>query len=511
MSNNQELVMETTHGRSKKCKTEFKAVLNKVLVSGLVLATMLGTATTAFAAEIPKDNLNAYATSVAYNQGISVESVLDEIRNTISTIKGMMENGNVSDSKLSELATQLYNLEKAVKSSGGSVNDDVVKVVLEAEGLASKFNSSGGIKAQGAVAIVKDSLGIDSVTVENKESPAPSFEDVPTTYWAYNNITILAQKNIVSGVGNNKFNPSGTVTLGQFLAIATRLVANDSIVANTDSNHWALPNYNAAVKTGLISQYDFSIENLNDVISREDMAYILVQVAKANGETLKIIEGIESNISDFDDISQSRQNYVLQAYSNGLLAGKGNGQFDPKGNATRAEISTVFCRVMNYIDRDTVTVKPETPSEVSLVNKNGQMSYEYASKYILDSMNTARVYKENGKYYISCTLADLPEGFYWQPGATVYHDDNGYLFYTVDRDWVKSTGTIKIELEGVTSITDIAPVSFSLRIRTKENASGSVSYNVLSSYMGKIHESRNDGGKTQWVDYDTSAIFAGIK
>ena len=37
----QELVMETTHGRKPKCKTEFKAVMNKVLVSGLILTTLL--------------------------------------------------------------------------------------------------------------------------------------------------------------------------------------------------------------------------------------------------------------------------------------------------------------------------------------------------------------------------------------------------------------------------------------------------------------------------------------
>lgn len=45
----QEICMEQTHSRSK-CKREFKGVLNKVLVSGLILATVLGSSTTAFAA-----------------------------------------------------------------------------------------------------------------------------------------------------------------------------------------------------------------------------------------------------------------------------------------------------------------------------------------------------------------------------------------------------------------------------------------------------------------------------
>ncbi|WP_180270686.1 hypothetical protein [Sporanaerobium hydrogeniformans] len=52
MSKNQEILMETTHGRKSSCKTEFKAVLSKVLVSGLVLATIIGSVTPAYATEM---------------------------------------------------------------------------------------------------------------------------------------------------------------------------------------------------------------------------------------------------------------------------------------------------------------------------------------------------------------------------------------------------------------------------------------------------------------------------
>ena len=45
----QEICIEQTHSRSK-CKREFKGVLNKVLVSGLALAMVMGSSTTAFAA-----------------------------------------------------------------------------------------------------------------------------------------------------------------------------------------------------------------------------------------------------------------------------------------------------------------------------------------------------------------------------------------------------------------------------------------------------------------------------
>lgn len=47
----QEICMEQTHSRSK-CKRVFKGVLNKVLVSSLILATVLGSSTTAFAFDL---------------------------------------------------------------------------------------------------------------------------------------------------------------------------------------------------------------------------------------------------------------------------------------------------------------------------------------------------------------------------------------------------------------------------------------------------------------------------
>ena len=50
--------------------------------------------------------------------------------------------------------------------------------------------------------------------------------------------------------------------------------------------------------------YDFSSDTdaLNATISREDMVYILVGAAKANGEELKAIEGVEEYISDYDAV-----------------------------------------------------------------------------------------------------------------------------------------------------------------------------------------------------------------
>lgn len=61
-----------------------------------------------------------------------------------------------------------------------------------------------------------------------------AFSDVKPGQWFYEDVMMLTGKGVITGVtkpvnGVGKYDPQGTVTLGQFLAIATRLVASEYI------------------------------------------------------------------------------------------------------------------------------------------------------------------------------------------------------------------------------------------------------------------------------------------
>ena len=53
----------------------------------------------------------------------------------------------------------------------------------------------------------------------------------------------------------------------------------------------------------------------------------------------------EIKFTDADKISKWAKNYVKTCQMAGIVNGNTNGTFSPKGNATRAEVATVF---MNY-------------------------------------------------------------------------------------------------------------------------------------------------------------------
>ena len=293
------------------------------------------------------------------------------------------------------------------------------------------------------------------------EETAVSFSDVKPGQWFYNDVMTLTGKGIITGItkpvnGVGKYDPQGTVTLGQFLAISTRLVASDYIKEVPDAKHWAEANYNAALKSGLIEAGEFrnTPEALNAPISREDMAYILVNVAKANGEELEETFGITHNIKDYYKVASKRCDAVILAYSNGLIIGDDKGNFNPQQSLTRAEVATVFCRVMNYTKRPEVTVKwPGTEDTgKSTAKKREPMILRYddpdrplpiAGDTFIDKDGKATVLTETAGIVGYGQGLDLysgmayPNGELLTPGdiGSEYHGDSRYLGqpYLVDK------------------------------------------------------------------------------
>lgn len=538
----QELVMETTHGRKSKCKTEFKAVMNKVLVSGLILTTLLSTTIMpAMAAENNYITLNSES-KIVQEYGISVEQSIVGIKNTIKAINDMRKSGAVTDGLLQTLANQLLSLESSVRISGDGVTQGVRDIIFEAEKAIQGIDNAQSVEV--ALSVVKTSLGIDnytseeSVTLSNAEAhqAITSFSDIGPNHWAYKDVMIIANKGIIAGTtapvnGVGTYDPDGTVTLGQFLAIATRLVASDKIVEGNHS-HWAGGNYIAAVESGLIDPSEFggSSEALNAPISREDMAHILVNIAKVNGEDLNYIFGIENNINDLNDVAPTRLDAVKIAYSNGLLAGKGNNQFKPNDYLTRAEVAAVFCRVMNYTTRPTVTVQQQKPSSSGTVNYDSYLVTEaaetqglirpkYARQFDMQALDNLKVGEDATGVYIEFTAPTLPvelkNDFEFTVGCSFYeHDGSSNLDVGSLTLRVKSGEHIK---QYVTNWEDnyfkkdiIDSAQATVSVRSIKLLKGVLSHTVYSNSKTQAKEAWYHNNNNSIVEYNSSHIFAGI-
>lgn len=525
---NQEIVMETTHGRSGKCKTEFKAVINRVLVSGLVLATLM--TSTVMPALAASDYKVVVGNDIKISQeyGVSVQSEIQNIKNTIQAINIMRENGVVTDSMIQKLASQLYSLDKAVSIAGEGETIEIKSIISEVENAINGLENVSPVEI--ALAILKSNIeGVeDTYTVADRKAHTSitSFSDIGPDHWAYKDVMIIANKGIIAGTtepvnGVGTYNPSGNVTIGEFLTIATRIVAADKIEDGGDYAHWAVPNYMAAVEAGLITpqQFECTPEVLNAPMSREDMAMVLVKIAEVNGETLKSTPGIQQNISDYETVDVFKRDAVKQAYSNGLLAGKdSSGRFAPKDTLTRAEVATVFCRVMNYTQRPEVTVNTGNQGTTSqyddvkvLTGQNaGLMRLDVSTKYDLQALQSARFYKENGKLYVSIDLPQLPDGFQWVYSVDAYTKDGDYVFYTMNTECIGKVGKQVVEVYSKyddRTINDIDSATIGVMIVNSENKS-IVQHDLSTKNPNQVlRQSSLMSSDASWENFDTSNIF----
>lgn len=374
-------------------------------------------------------------------------------------------------------------------------------------------------------------LSIPAFAVEIK-----SFSDVPKGHWSEQSIMLCVEHGAIAGTktpdanGVGEFNPTGTVTVGQFITVLTRLVASDLIQGSAgEGEHWAAPNYWAAVNSGMIRQTDFTMSELNNPISREDMAFLLVKAAQLNGETLEAHPKAASVIKDYNKISPDRKGYVTQCYSNGLIAGYSDGSFGYADTMTREQMATVVCRLMEYAPRGEVKFEEEKAPVVQNSDyfyTDGMVKTETQIAVVKDNFNNVRLYKNSkGELCVDVSAVSLPKALAdagWTLGVTVAPLDQSGVDMDIDSSWyLKSGESISghvVKLYGDTvgiKVSDFSRVTVAMNLYhddyTKSKAqllfnSISDTTNVITGFY------RNSPGlKNENISMNVSSVYSGLK
>jgi hypothetical protein len=324
-----------------------------------------------------------------------------------------------------------------------------------------------------------------------------TFSDVQPGQWFYNDVMTLTDRGIISGVttpvnGVAKYEPQGAVTLGQFLAIGTRLVAKEYIKDVFGAKHWAMPYYQAAVESGLIDSKDFSSspEALDSPMNREDMAFILVNITRASGEELGKNLTIANNIGDYDLISDLRKDAVIKVFSNGLIVGDGNGNFNPSKSLTRAEVATVFHRVIDPSMRPAVAIGKHgnTESQAKIINvwsfTNEVPSIIGKYKAIHPSfdyeINNTVVSSLDGAYQIALDLALAAGG---QDAPDIYNAETAFALNYTRGEAAGYAATYKelgIDIDRLLKKAEIAQYTVDMGTRTSDNEVVALTYQGTS-------------------------------
>lgn len=185
-------------------------------------------------------------------------------------------------------------------------------------------------------------------TPEVEETPAtpvvaaPTFTDVPEDKWYYKAVSAMANGGLVAGVGDNKFNPDGTLTIAQFCQILAR--AKNRATGADENGYWAgIAIYECVDMGYIISNGDITPENYNVPITREAAVAAMYLASQANflNATPK---GIKlEDIPDNAQISEVYKEHIVDAYNFGITNGNDDKlTFNPQGSLTRAQVCQLF-------------------------------------------------------------------------------------------------------------------------------------------------------------------------
>ncbi len=184
--------------------------------------------------------------------------------------------------------------------------------------------------------------------------PASSFSDV-SGHWAEEYIYSLSAGGIVSGMGDGLFMPNYTVTRGMFVTIMGRLYGVDkaaysvSKFSDVSMTDWYGPYVAWAAEKGISTGYHDGTFAPNENMTREQMAVIIMRYAGVTGASLTTTAG-EKTFADDSLIGSWAKDSVYAAQKAGLISGREDGSFDPKGTATRAEVCAIVYRLIKSIN-----------------------------------------------------------------------------------------------------------------------------------------------------------------
>ena len=235
-------------------------------------------------------------------------------------------------------------------------------------------------------------------------APSQRFDDTKK-HWAKDFIDYVVGRGLLDGSRENKFYPNEKMTrgmlvtaLGKLAGVNVKKYETNSFtdVQNDSSYH---PYIEWAYSKGVVYGIGDGTFAPDKSITREEMAVIFERYAKVTGCKIPVTR--EASVyEDKEQIGTEYRESVKAMQQAGIMMGIDGNKFNPKGNATRAEVSAMLSR---YIK---LTITPET-----------------AQGFVLDDAGKYHYYKE-GKALTGKQTLD---------GAVYFFDESGVL----KTGWVK--------------------------------------------------------------------------
>lgn len=200
-----------------------------------------------------------------------------------------------------------------------------------------------GITVPVEVTILPHSAGCPS----NVFSDAPKYGN-----WAHEGIDFAVGYGLFSGNDKGQFLPNDTMTRAMLVVVLYNLDGHPStkykeLFSDVKESKWYATAVTWAAQNNVVSGVGNGKFDPNGVVTREQIASILYRYTQMIGVETYVDRSILQDFSDGGKVSSWAKDAMSWACNVGLISGKASGGkvlLDPKGNATRAEVASILMR-----------------------------------------------------------------------------------------------------------------------------------------------------------------------
>ncbi len=244
-------------------------------------------------------------------------------------------------------------------------------------------------------------------------APIAKFTDIDN-HWGKEAIDYVVGRGLLSGTSETTFAPNTAMTRGMLVTALGRLAGVDTKAYTTNSftdvkaDSAFRPYIEWAYKKGVVQGIGNQQFAPDRAITREEIAVIFANYAKATGYKLPVTREATA-YADASSIGSVYKTAVTAMQQAGIMMGGTDNRFNPKSNATRAEVSSMLHRYVK------LTIDPATAQGWAL-NDDGRYMY-YKDGKPLTGWQTI-----DGKKYYFYNIGVLQTGW--------VKDGNNWRYYS---------------------------------------------------------------------------------
>ncbi|MHA2857043.1 S8 family serine peptidase [Paenibacillus lautus] len=262
-----------------------------------------------FTLTVPADALDDFTTSSGFSLTVSLAASKVGSGNTLNAVSSIVSVKHGDKFKHPLLLTLNYDPAKV---------KDARKVGAYVQSEKGDLQSAGLLQSAERGSITFRINGPGSyVTAENNVT----FNDI-VSHWAKDEIEVAASQHITNGTGAGRFSPNNAVTRAEFATLLDRIF-----------------------ETGIDWETRSKEVGAKHPLTREDMVVMIAEALKMDSETASL------SFSDTNLISEDARAAVAFAVNEGLVKGVSGNRFAPGETSTRAQVSVIVYRLLDYLNK----------------------------------------------------------------------------------------------------------------------------------------------------------------